>query len=343
MQEIHTPDLRVIRLCVVGDVCGKSSLISRFVSDSFPETHVPTNEVESVAVIEVLEVKVKLVIVEVGSAFRKSRRFNEIINSSHGFMIAYDINQPKALGEVESIFSTISQVRALDKATSDDMSSLPHCTIVATQTDTSDVDAHARCEEGKKLASYLGCGFEDSSAKTGHNVFKCFFAAVASIILGSCASSGEELLREGAVQEVSLFTVKHSILARLIPRPEICNLSLKDGSLTFQRSGLINRSIMIPLSSSICQEITDRRGDRYFSLTTHKGETYVFKGQTDEETEVWIRSIRRAMVHGNLFGGPLDRSVMPRSGGINLVVYKCIEYLVAKNGNPQMRERKSYE
>lgn len=61
------------------------------------------------AVIEVLEVKVKLVIVEVGSAFRKSLRFNEVsFGAKSGAVVLLLFSSSIALNFFPSVFSVSS-------------------------------------------------------------------------------------------------------------------------------------------------------------------------------------------------------------------------------------------
>jgi DIRAS family GTP-binding Ras-like protein 2 len=146
---------------------GKSSLVLRFVKGTFRDSYIPTIEDTYRQVISCNKNVCTLQITDTTGShqFPAMQRLN--ITKGHAFMLVYSITSKQSLEELIPTYREIVEVKAGEE-------NLP-IMLVGNKCDeesTREVSTDYANEMVSKILK--GCGFIETSAKTGHNVHEAF-------------------------------------------------------------------------------------------------------------------------------------------------------------------------
>jgi DIRAS family GTP-binding Ras-like protein 2 len=146
---------------------GKSSLVLRFVKGTFRDSYIPTIEDTYRQVISFNKNVCTLQITDTTGShqFPAMQRLN--ITKGHAFMLVYSITSKQSLEELIPTYREIVEVKAGEE-------NLP-IMLVGNKCDeesTREVSTDYANEMVSKILK--GCGFIETSAKTGHNVHEAF-------------------------------------------------------------------------------------------------------------------------------------------------------------------------
>jgi len=146
---------------------GKSSMVLRFVKGTFRDSYIPTIEDTYRQVISCNKNVCTLQITDTTGShqFPAMQRLN--ITKGHAFMLVYSITSKQSLEELIPIYRQIVEVKAGEE-------NLP-IMLVGNKCDE-DNQRDVNTEYANEMVSKIlkGCGFIETSAKTGQNVQEAF-------------------------------------------------------------------------------------------------------------------------------------------------------------------------
>ena len=145
---------------------GKSSLVGRFVCDSFRDSYVPTVEDTYRKVISANKQVCTLQIIDTSGShqFPAMRRLN--MSSGHAFLLVYSVTSKQTMHELKPI---IEELRANKGGSIEGVPIM----LVGNKTDE-EGKREVRTEIGVELAKMWKVGFVETSAKTNQNVKELF-------------------------------------------------------------------------------------------------------------------------------------------------------------------------
>ena len=154
----------LFKILTVGEFnVGKTSLILRFINDTFIETYMPTIGVDFFY--KILDIENKIIAAQIWD-FYSSEQFKRLplgyYRNVLGIIIAYDITEIKSFEKLKNWINDI-KMYAHKKV---------RLVLVGNKCDLS--NRRITEEEGKKLADELGAKFFETSAKTGYNVNEAY-------------------------------------------------------------------------------------------------------------------------------------------------------------------------
>ena len=154
----------LFKILTVGEFnVGKTSLILRFINDTFIETYMPTIGVDFFY--KILDIENKIIAAQIWD-FYSSEQFKRLplgyYRNVLGIIIAYDITEIKSFEKLKNWINDI-KMYAHKKV---------RLVLVGNKCDLS--NRRITEEEGKKLADELGAKFFEASAKTGYNVNEAY-------------------------------------------------------------------------------------------------------------------------------------------------------------------------
>ena len=154
----------LFKILTVGEFnVGKTSLILRFINDTFIETYMPTIGVDFFY--KILDIENKIIAAQIWD-FYSSEQFKRLPLSYYrnvlGIIIAYDITEIKSFEKLKNWINDI-KMYAHKKV---------RLVLVGNKCDLS--NRRITEEEGKKLADELDAKFFETSAKTGYNVNEAY-------------------------------------------------------------------------------------------------------------------------------------------------------------------------
>ncbi len=158
------------KVAIVGEEgVGKTSLILRFVNDSFKDNYIPTLGVNFM--MKDLPNNTRLIIWDIGGQNIWKAKLPLYLKGSDGAIIIYDVTRPHTFKEVDAWISRIQEIVRQD---------LPFI-VVANKKDLIK-ERKVSEEEAKKYLNHKKFSFYyESSAKTGENV-ELFFKQIAQIL-----------------------------------------------------------------------------------------------------------------------------------------------------------------
>ncbi|KAI1307929.1 GTP-binding protein Di-Ras2 [Halotydeus destructor] len=160
-------DYRVVVFGAAG--VGKSSLVLRFVKDTYKDQYVPTIEDTYRQVISCNKNICTLQITDTTGShqFPAMQRLN--ISKGHAFMLVYSVTSKSSLDEVIPIYQLIKEVKATDN-----QQDVP-VILVGNKCDEED-NRQVKTELAQDYVSkvFKKCGFIETSAKTNQNVQEAF-------------------------------------------------------------------------------------------------------------------------------------------------------------------------
>ena len=150
----------LFKILTVGEFnVGKTSLILRFINDTFIETYMPTIGVDFFY--KILDIENKIIAAQICSEQFKRLPLGYYRNVL-GIIIAYDITEIKSFEKLKNWINDI-KMYAHKKV---------RLVLVGNKCDLS--NRRITEEEGKKLADELDAKFFETSAKTGYNVNEAY-------------------------------------------------------------------------------------------------------------------------------------------------------------------------
>ena len=154
----------LFKILTVGEFnVGKTSVILRFINDTFIETYMPTIGVDFFY--KILDIENKIIAAQIWD-FYSSEQFKRLplgyYRNVLGIIIAYDITEIKSFEKLKNWINDI-KMYAHKKV---------RIVLVGNKCDLS--NRRITEEEGKKLADELGAKFFETSAKTGYNVNEAY-------------------------------------------------------------------------------------------------------------------------------------------------------------------------
>ena len=140
---------------------GKSTIINRFVNETFRDNYYPTIEDTYRKVISANKQVCTLQIIDTAGShqFPAMTRLN--MTTGHAFILVYSVANRQSVDELKPIITELRQIKQ-------NMEGIP-VMLVGNKTDLTD-KRRVSMEQGERRAKELGVLFIESSAKTGHNV-----------------------------------------------------------------------------------------------------------------------------------------------------------------------------
>lgn len=179
----------LFKILTVGEFnVGKTSLILRFINDTFIETYMPTIGVDFFY--KILDIENKIIAAQIWD-FYSSEQFKRLplgyYRNVLGIIIAYDITEIKSFEKLKNWINDI-KMYAHKKV---------RLVLVGNKCDLS--NRRITEEEGKKLADDFGMHFFETSAKTNQNVSEVFTFLTKEILKNNEKTgtpSGEKLKKD---------------------------------------------------------------------------------------------------------------------------------------------------
>ncbi|VDD80651.1 unnamed protein product [Mesocestoides corti] len=147
---------------------GKSSLVLRFVKDTFREAYVPTIEDTFRQVISCNKQVCTLQITDTTGSHQFPAMQRLSISKGHAFMLIYSITSRASLDELEPIYEELLRIKGAA-----DMQVIP-IMLVGNKSDEAEDSREVSTAEGEALARKWKCGFMETSAKENVNVKEVF-------------------------------------------------------------------------------------------------------------------------------------------------------------------------
>ena len=165
-------NLKKFKLVFLGEQSvGKTSLITRFMYDSFDSTYQATIGIDFLSKTMYLEDRtVRLQIWDTAGQERFRSLIPSYIRDSSAAVVVYDISSTNSFAQVDRWIEDVRTERGGEVI----------IILVGNKTDLTD-KRRVSMEQGERRAKELGVLFIESSAKTGHNVKQLFRRVAASL------------------------------------------------------------------------------------------------------------------------------------------------------------------
>jgi len=150
---------------------GKSSIVRRYQSDEFRETHTATIGADlSAATFEFPEGRVVLTIADIGGQETFAGLRNQFYQGAHHLIMVYDITDRASFERITDLYEALTEKICIQRE------EFLGGSLVANKSDMKD-EAQVTTQEGQLLADLLTLKFFETSAKTGENVSELFHYA----------------------------------------------------------------------------------------------------------------------------------------------------------------------
>lgn len=168
------------KIVVVGeDGSGKSSLVSRFLTNSLPDCIHPSVEDSYRKQVHIGSETCLLDILDTAGNESSPAR-DQYLLTSHGFVFVFSLGSRHSFERVYSLYKKILTLR--------DVSSVP-MVLVGTKSDLAECDRQVTSNEGRETARLLGCPYIETSGLSHDRVKDVFHVLVHSIKSFDRASS----------------------------------------------------------------------------------------------------------------------------------------------------------
>ncbi len=152
---------------------GKTSLVRRYKSDEFRETHTATIAAElSAATFEFPEGRVVLTIADIGGQESFAGLRHQFYQGAHHLIMVYDVTSRASFERITTMYEALTEKICIQRE------KFLGGSLVANKSDMIE-DAQVAANEGQLLADLLTLKFFETSAKTGKNVSELFHYAAA--------------------------------------------------------------------------------------------------------------------------------------------------------------------
>jgi Ras-related protein Rab-8A len=152
---------------------GKSSLVRRYQSDEFRETHTATIGADlSAATFEFPEGRVVLTIADIGGQETFAGLRNQFYQGAHHLIMVYDVTDRATFERITDLHEALTEKICIQRE------DFLGGSLVANKSDMKE-QAEVTTQDGQLLADLLTLKFFETSAKTGLNVSELFHYAAA--------------------------------------------------------------------------------------------------------------------------------------------------------------------
>lgn len=152
---------------------GKTSLVRRYQSDEFRDTHTATIGADlNVATFEFPEGRVVLTIADIGGQETFAGLRNQFYQGAHHLIMVYDVTNRATFDRITDLHEALTEKICIQR---DDFLG---GSLVANKSDMKE-EAQVTAQDGQLLADLLTLKFFETSAKTGDNVSELFHYAAA--------------------------------------------------------------------------------------------------------------------------------------------------------------------
>ncbi|MFW9813696.1 MAG: Rab family GTPase [Candidatus Thorarchaeota archaeon] len=154
---------------------GKSSIVRRYQSDEFRETHTATIGADlSAATFEFPEGRVVLTIADIGGQETFAGLRNQFYQGAHHLIMVYDVTDRATFERITDLHEALTEKICIQRE------KFLGGSLVANKSDMKN-EAQVSSQEGQLLADLLTLKYFETSAKTGENVGELFhYAALES-------------------------------------------------------------------------------------------------------------------------------------------------------------------
>ncbi|MFW9962838.1 MAG: Rab family GTPase [Candidatus Sifarchaeia archaeon] len=150
---------------------GKTSLVRRYQSDEFRETHTATIAAElSAASFEFPEGRVVLTITDIGGQESFAGLRHQFYQGAHHLIMVYDVTSRPSFERITALYEALTDKICIQRE------KFLGGSLVANKSDMKEV-AQVTTRDGQLLADLLTLKFFETSAKTGMNVSELFLYA----------------------------------------------------------------------------------------------------------------------------------------------------------------------
>lgn len=165
----------LIKTVLIGDAAvGKSSLLLKYVDDTFDDTYVCTIGVDfKIKSLNIENKRIKLQIWDTAGQERFKPITKCYFRGSHGCIVLFDITNQQSFLNVRNWISDYRNNNTVDSA--------ENIVIIGNKADKEDLRS-VTVEEGKLLAETLGVCYTEASAKSGEGVAEAF-EAIAKVVM----------------------------------------------------------------------------------------------------------------------------------------------------------------
>lgn len=174
--EDHEGTSHQFKVILIGDgTVGKTSLIRRFVDDSFGETYKQTVGVDFFSKRLELpgDVKVTLQIWDIGGQSIGGKMIHNYVAGSHAVLLCYDVTNHESFADLEDWYRVVRQ--------SYKKQPMPLCVLVANKCDLGMHLCAVSAERHNQFADEAGLVSYRLSAKSGDQVHATFFRVAAKL------------------------------------------------------------------------------------------------------------------------------------------------------------------
>lgn len=152
---------------------GKSSIVRRYQSDEFRETHTATIGADlSAATFEFPEGRVVLTIADIGGQETFAGLRNQFYQGAHHLIMVYDMTDRSTFERITDLYEALTEKICIQRE------EFLGGSLVANKSDMKD-KAQVTSQEGQLLADLLTLKYFETSAKTGENISELFHYAAA--------------------------------------------------------------------------------------------------------------------------------------------------------------------
>jgi Ras-related protein Rab-8A len=183
----------LVRLLLIGDSgVGKSSMLLRYIDDSFTRTYISTIGIDfKIKTVEHGGQRIKLQIWDTAGQERFRTITTSYYRGAMGILLVYDVTDEESFENVATWMDQIDQ--HADQCV--------NRILIGNKSDANPSDVVVSTERGQKLATDYGLKFFETSAKADHNVTEAFDCMAKEV--------QERLAREDEASRPITFSLEH--------------------------------------------------------------------------------------------------------------------------------------
>ena len=164
-----------LKFVILGEsMVGKTSIINRYINDSFTERYLCTVGIDfQEKIVNKNNKKIKLQIWDTAGEERYRNITKSYFKACDGFIIAYDINNKQSFDQVRYWVKEIASLS----------DTKVNCILIGTKCDLDSSEREVDEEKGNKFAQSLGYKFLETSAKLNININEAFDTLLDEVLL----------------------------------------------------------------------------------------------------------------------------------------------------------------
>ena len=181
--------MKTLKLLLLGDSgVGKSSLLLRFVEDTFTDEHQATIGVDY-KFKPILDNTVKLMVWDTAGQERFRTLTSSYYRGAHGVILVYDVGSLDSFNDIEAVW-----LKELDRNLFDIEKKEVCILLIGNKIDT---ERQVSREEGRQLARKLNCLFMECSAKTRDGVEEAFQLLIEKVVQSGVLELDDDADKKG--------------------------------------------------------------------------------------------------------------------------------------------------